>query len=54
MESDKMYDYNNDDASTELPKHTQYVQQKNGIPKERILNYNQILVIEDLIKCSIS
>ena len=33
--------------------HTQYVQQKNGIPKERILNYNKILIIEDLVKCSI-
>ena len=32
---------------------TQYVQQKNGIPKERIINYNQILIIEDLVKCSI-
>ena len=32
---------------------TQYVQQKNGIPKERILNYNKILIIEDLVKCSI-
>ena len=35
------------------PVHTQYVQQKNGIPKERILNYNKILIIEDLVKCSI-
>ena len=33
--------------------HSQYVQQKNGIPKERIINYNQILIIEDLVKCSI-
>ena len=38
----------------EIPSsHTQYVQQKNGIPKERILNYNKILIIEDLVKCSI-
>ena len=28
---------------------TQYVQQKNGIPKERIINYNQILIIERII-----
>ena len=33
--------------------HTQYVVQKNGIPKERILNYEKILIIEDLVKCSI-
>ena len=32
---------------------TQYVHQKNGIKKERILNYNKILIIEDLVKCSI-
>ena len=31
----------------------QYVHQKYGIPKERILNYNKILIIEDLVKCSI-
>jgi len=35
------------------PTQTQYVQQKNGIPKERIINYKQILIIEDLVKCSI-
>ena len=35
----KMYDYNSDDSHPALPKQTQYVQQKNGIPKERILNY---------------
>ena len=45
---DKICDYN------EKPTvHSQYVQQKNGIPKERIINYNQILIIEDLVKCSI-
>lgn len=33
--------------------HTQYVQQKNGIPKERIINYEDIGIIEDLVKCSI-
>ena len=45
---DKICDYN------EKPSvHSQYVQQKNGIPKERIINYNQILIIEDLVKCSI-
>ena len=44
----KICDYN------EKPSvHIQYVQQKNGIPKERIINYNQILIIEDLVKCSI-
>ena len=41
-------------AYNEVPSlHTQYVQQKNGIPKERILNYNKISIIEDLVKCSI-
>ena len=45
---DKMCIYN------DVPSiHTQYVQQKNGIPKERIINYNDILIIEDLVKCSI-
>ena len=45
---DKICDYN------EKPSvHSQYVQQKNGIPKERIINYDQILIIEDLVKCSI-
>ena len=33
--------------------HSQYVQQKNGIPKERIINYKEIGIIEDLVKCSI-
>ena len=35
------------------PIHSQYVHEKNGIPKERITNYNEILIIEDLVKCSI-
>ena len=48
MDNNEMCSYN--EGSTP---HTQYVQQKNGIPKERILNYNQILIIEDLVKCSI-
>ena len=48
MDNNEMCAYN--EGSTP---HTQYVQQKNGIPKERILNYNQILIIEDLVKCSI-
>ena len=48
MENNKMSVY---EESSDV--HTQYVQQKNGIPKERILNYNQILIIEDLVKCSI-
>ena len=33
------------------PVHSQYVHEKNGIPKERIINYNEILIIEDLVKC---
>ena len=48
MDNNEMCAYNEGNAL-----HTQYVQQKNGIPKERILNYNQILIIEDLVKCSI-
>ena len=32
---------------------SQYVVQKNGISRERVVNVEQIAIIEDLIKCSI-
>jgi len=32
---------------------SQYVTQKNGISRERVINSSQITIIEDLIKCSI-
>lgn len=32
---------------------SQYLQQRNGIPKERVINSENIEIIEDLIKCSI-
>lgn len=35
------------------PPQSQYVTQKNGIPKERITNIDKIAIIEDLVKCSI-
>ena len=39
MDSNKMCVYNKETP----PEKTQYVQQKNGIPKERIINYKYII-----------
>ena len=40
------------DPETETTE-SQYVVQKNGISRERVVNVEQIAIIEDLIKCSI-